>query len=354
MEISPQSIRSIDFRSTKKGYDPDEVDQFRTEVAAALEAAQQQAATMEARARAAIAKLQDLSQQSPGAAVAPASGGDAEVISRTLVLAQRTADAAIEEARAEAESLLHAARDEAARTIEAARSAATKVADEARVEARRGMEDERLRAENEVQALLARRDFLLGDVDQLEQYIVLQRERMREVAGVLHDLAERVPGGLGDMRRPLMSASAHTASTHTGPTHTGSTHTAATVTEPEALLPVTPLAPVNSEAPAGASSLASTSSSSSASTDRDDVWRLLDETGEVATSVQPAAQVLRPTTLQPLQPVTPSVDSAAPVLPTLQQGIQGALFQPEAVTAELPITDGPSADAFRIRGDELQ
>jgi len=322
MEISPQSIRSVDFRSTKKGYDPDEVDAFKDQVATLLEEAQQQAATMEARARAAIAKLQELAQQ-PAAAVAatPTASGDSEVISRTLVLAQRTADAAIAEARAEADTILQAARDEAVRSVDAARHAATKVADEARVEARRSMEDERVRAENEVQSLLARRDFLLGDVDQLEQYIELQRERMREVAAVLHDLAERVPGGLGEMRRPLMSAS---ASAHTiADAYREPAPAAAPVSLPE-VLPVTPVEPVvepiaavASTAPTAPIAPAASSSVlkplSPVSADRDDVWRLLDDTGEVPVVQQ---------------------------LPTLQQQLQTGLFQPEEITSELPIIGG--------------
>jgi hypothetical protein len=92
---------------------------------------------------------------------------------------------------------------------------AGKLIDEAKAEARRSADSERVRAENEVQALLARRDFLLADVDHLEQYILAQRERLRDAAVSLQELVDRVPGGLGDMRRPLLSASnepAHTAS----------------------------------------------------------------------------------------------------------------------------------------------
>jgi hypothetical protein len=85
---------------------------------------------------------------------------------------------------------------------------ADKLLDEARLEARRSAESERIKAENEVQALLARRDFLLSDVDHLEHHLGAQRERLRDAAVSLQDLIERVPGGLGDMRRPLLSASA--------------------------------------------------------------------------------------------------------------------------------------------------
>jgi DivIVA domain-containing protein len=210
MDISPQTVRTTSFKLVKKGYDPDEVDSFKEQVAAAVEHAQNQATAMEARARAAVAKLQEVSQQvgSAPAPAAPTHSGDTEVISRTLLLAQRTADATVAEARVDADQIVNKARDEAGRVLDTARNMAAKTVDDARFEARRAAEDERVKAENEVQSLLARRDFLLADVDHLEQYLGAQRERLRDAAVQLHELIERVPGGLGDMRRPLLSASA--------------------------------------------------------------------------------------------------------------------------------------------------
>ncbi|MEI7546777.1 MAG: DivIVA domain-containing protein [Actinomycetota bacterium] len=220
MELSAHAIRGTEFKTVKKGYDPDEVDAFKDEVAAVVEAAQSQAAAMESRARAAVARLQEVSQQSssapreatPSAPVRPtgevSGGGDTEMISRTLLLAQRTADNTVAEARIEAESLTKGARQEATQVVDNARTMAARLIEDAKVEAHRSKEDELARAENELQALLARRDFLLADVDQLEQFIIGQRERLREAALDLQDIVERVPGGLGDMRRPLMSASA--------------------------------------------------------------------------------------------------------------------------------------------------
>ncbi|MFZ4718436.1 MAG: DivIVA domain-containing protein [Ilumatobacteraceae bacterium] len=209
MEMTPQAVRSTGFKLVKRGYDPEEVDAFKEQVAGAVEYAQNQATAMEARARAAVAKLQEVSQQvQSGAAAAPAApAGDTEVISRTLLLAQRTADQTVAEARTEADGILTDAREEAGRVLDGARTMAAKAVDDARFEARRAVDDERVKAENEVQALLARRDFLLSDVDHLEQYIQAQRERLRDAAVQLQEMVERVPGGLADMRRPLLSAS---------------------------------------------------------------------------------------------------------------------------------------------------
>jgi DivIVA domain-containing protein len=213
MDFSPQTVRSAGFKTVKKGYDPAEVDDFKEKVAAAIETAQNQATAMEARARAAVAKLQEVSQQVttgtsvPGASPA-ASDEDSETISRTLLLAQRTADSTVAQANSDAESITVKARVDATTVIDNARSMADKLLDEARIEARRSGESERIKAENEVQALLARRDFLLSDVDHLEHHLGAQRERIRDAAVSLQDLIERVPGGLGEMRRPLLSASA--------------------------------------------------------------------------------------------------------------------------------------------------
>jgi DivIVA domain-containing protein len=196
MALNPQLIREARFKQAKRGYDPAEVDSFLEDAAAALEAAQNDATAMEARARAAVARLQELAQ--PAAPDAPrASTDESETISRTLLLAQRTADSTIADAQLEAERILTAAGEDASGVLE-----------EARLEARRVGEAERVQVEGEVQALLARRDFLESDVDHLEQYLVAQRERITEVVSELTELVQRVPSGLGDMRRPLLSAAA--------------------------------------------------------------------------------------------------------------------------------------------------
>jgi DivIVA domain-containing protein len=196
--LNPERIRDTRFKTSRRGYDPAEVDAFLEEAAVALEAAQNDATAMEARARAAVARLQELSHGGGDPAASPRPSVDeAETISRTLLLAQRTADDTIADAQAEAERVATAANEEAARLVE-----------EARQEARHAGEAERVQVEGEVQALLARRDFLESDVDHLEQFLLAQRERVVEVVNELTDLAQRVPNGLGEMRRPLLSAAA--------------------------------------------------------------------------------------------------------------------------------------------------
>ena len=221
MDISPQRVRTAEFRTVKRGLDPDEVRDFLNEVAAELERAQNQSTAMEARARAAVARLQEISESGaaapiatsePAAAAAPAetpaaSVDESETISRTLLLAQRTADTAVAEAKAEAERIEREASAEAAKTIDSTREMSARLLEEAREEARRSGEAERLNVKTEVDSLRARRDFLESDVDHLERHLAEERSRLREAATTLMDLTERVPGGLGEVRRPLLSAS---------------------------------------------------------------------------------------------------------------------------------------------------
>ncbi len=214
MELSPQQVRSATFRTAKKGFDPDDVTAYLRQVGDALEGAQNQSAAMEARARAAVARLQELSAASAEAEAAAAAGNgvtvdpdQAEVISRTLVLAQRTADTTVAEARVAAERILAAARDEATSTIDATRELSTRLVEEARIAARSASIAEQRRVEAEVQSLIDRRDLLVSDVEHLEQFLVDQRDRLRDAAASIVDITERVPGGLGSVRRPVLSAS---------------------------------------------------------------------------------------------------------------------------------------------------
>jgi DivIVA domain-containing protein len=206
MEMSPQQVRNASFKSAKRGFDPDEVQAFLRDVAESLEAAQNQSTAMEARARAAVARLQEVSTAREAPAE-PVSAGDAETISRTLLLAQRTADATVSEAKSEADRIVTAAHQEAASTIDSTREMSARLLDEARTEARQVSEVELKAVQAEVEALVARRDFLESDVDQLEHFLVDQRDRLRQAASALLDVSERVPGGLGEVRRPLLSAS---------------------------------------------------------------------------------------------------------------------------------------------------
>lgn len=209
MEMSPQRVRGVEFKTVRKGADHDEVKAFLNEVADELERAQNQSTAMEARARAAVARLQEAGEASSAPAVpvaVDASVHESETISRTLLLAQRTADTTVAEASAEAERLVSTANDEASTTLGSTREQAAQMLDQARVDARQAGESERQAVASEVEALKARRDFLESDVEQLEIFMADQRNRVREAATSLLDVTDRVPGGLGEVRTPLLSA----------------------------------------------------------------------------------------------------------------------------------------------------
>jgi DivIVA domain-containing protein len=207
MELSPQAVAAATFRTVKRGYDPDEVRAYLIEVSASLEASHQQATAMEARARAAIAKLQDATQQTQhaGPATAPAvPAEEAETISRTLLLAQRTADLTVADAKAEAAAVTEAAAAEAAAvasaakleavaTLEQARAEAARLLDDARAEAHRVRSEELQRVEAEVRDLGERRAGLQRDLDAIGRLGAAQRTRLREIGARLTEIADEIP-----------------------------------------------------------------------------------------------------------------------------------------------------------------
>lgn len=208
MTLSPQQLKAASFRTVKKGYDPDEVSSFLSEAARTLEESQNQATAMEARARAAVARLQEINAEREAESTddVHVPVDEAETISRTLLLAQRTADTTVADATAESERILTSARDEASTTLDSTREMSARLLEEARVEARQQYVDEKAQIEAEVLELTERRTALRSDIDALEAFLVDQRSRLRESATALVDLAERVPGGLGTIAAPASVA----------------------------------------------------------------------------------------------------------------------------------------------------
>ena len=211
-DLTPSQIASANFRYVRRGYDAEEVDRFLAEVAQVVDRALSQATAMEARARAAVARL----NEQPAAGDKAAGDVNAETISRTLMMAQRAADAAVDEARVEAEQIRNEAVAESERVVADAQAQARRLVTEAtaraedtvrsaRDDARRANEEEFRRSTDEVAALRSRREVLVGEVDQVEQFLVEQRERLRDAARQLELLCERIPGGLGSVTAPTLS-----------------------------------------------------------------------------------------------------------------------------------------------------
>lgn len=198
MELTPKVFDDVEFRERFRGYDPDEVDAFLEQVARAVQELDQ--------------KLKDSHARAEKAEERAREAGDAdEALRRTLVLAQRTADAAVSEAETRAAALLAEAEGKAATTIadaerhaavsrgeaeayalrtrgSADEDAAAKVAEaegaaaemlaDAERNAREGAEDLRQRLRTEVGALEALRERLRTDAGRLEAHIAIQRQRV--------------------------------------------------------------------------------------------------------------------------------------------------------------------------------
>jgi DivIVA domain-containing protein len=184
MELTPQAVSEAEFREAKRGgYNIRDVDEFLDRVAVGVGQMQERIREAHQRAEAAESRVVDLQRQLEEAQRrnAEGPGSDTEdTLRRTLVLAQRTADATIKEAKEEAERFLTEAREEAASTRAAAEA-----------EARDGMASARQQAEDEVQRLVSTRDDLAEQVSLLEEHVEAQRERLRasveELQRVLDD-----------------------------------------------------------------------------------------------------------------------------------------------------------------------
>ncbi|MDP8976684.1 MAG: DivIVA domain-containing protein [Actinomycetota bacterium] len=160
MDVSPETIRTVEFRERLRGYNQDDVDQFLERMAAGVEILQQ--------------RLRDASQRAAQAEERP--DGD-DTLRRTLSLAQRTADLAVEEARGQAARLVESAQGEAHSVVAAAQGEAEAVMAEAEERATRLIEDAQAHVAAEVQRLQARREQLEGELVALERHVAQARAR---------------------------------------------------------------------------------------------------------------------------------------------------------------------------------
>jgi cell division initiation protein len=180
--VSPERVREVRFAEQWRGYRTDEVDEFVEQVAEAFD--QLEARVRECSARAAEAERRLLER------------GPDEDLSRTLVLAQRTADAARREGQAEADALVGAARERARAMVEEA-------------EARRARLDQEIEARmaSGLHELTQRRAGLEADVAALRAYVDQHRRRL--AAELQEQLAWlEQPGRLGLPPAPATTARA--------------------------------------------------------------------------------------------------------------------------------------------------
>src|SRR5215204_26812 len=136
MDLTTELLDNAAFREAKRGYNTQEVDEFIEQVK--LEYGRHEALVREARQRveAAEGRVADAERQAAEATERAASSSEADdTLKRTLVLAQRTADAAIKEAEEQAARTLASAQDQAARMLADAQEATARARAEAESEA---------------------------------------------------------------------------------------------------------------------------------------------------------------------------------------------------------------------------
>lgn len=187
-------IEEAEFKESFRGYDRNQVDDLLEQIGArvaSLEAESARTAEMvrgaEDRARAEAEaqidqRVHDELASRPSSASAPSEEEAAERLRRTLVLAQRTADAAIDEAREEAQALLDRARQDAEELTGTASSEADELSSQARQDA------ERLTAEAREEAERVR-----SEADDATQRLTVEaREEAERVRSEAREEAERV------------------------------------------------------------------------------------------------------------------------------------------------------------------
>jgi cell division initiation protein len=133
---TPHLLTDVRFSVSRKGYDPDEVDNFLERVSAAVAqlqdklrqatADEQEAVRGQAQLRARIAELESGGAVQVAAVPVSARSGEeeAEAAASVLIMAQRTADSTVNEARTSSAQMLAEAEQEASRILGTARAQA--------------------------------------------------------------------------------------------------------------------------------------------------------------------------------------------------------------------------------------
>lgn len=155
LDLSPKTLREVEFREKLRGYHPDDVDDFLERVAAGLETLLDRLREANDRANRLEARATDRID-------------DDDSLKRTLILAQRTADLAVQEAQEAAAKTLAGAEEEARALLTRAESHANDLL---------RMGEEQLR--EDLRRLEAARNQMLVDLDALTVWMDEERNRLR-------------------------------------------------------------------------------------------------------------------------------------------------------------------------------
>ena len=203
MDGSPQLLTDVKFTQLRKGgYDPEEVDNYLERIndavaklAEKLRAATEQAESATAQVadarRAQAAAEAELERLQGGGAAVPAD----EELAKVLVLAQRAADQAIEEANATATQTVADARAKSVNLLAEAEQERERLLLKAHKKADAAAEARARQLSEQVEALAAARADLEADVEVLRAHLGGERDRLRELVDSVRSAIDD-PGGL--------------------------------------------------------------------------------------------------------------------------------------------------------------
>ena len=170
LDLSPKTLREVEFREKLRGYHPDDVDDFLERVAAGLETLLDRLREANERANRLEARATDRVD-------------DDDSLKRTLVLAQRTADLAIQEAQ-----------ETAARTLADAQDEARGLLSQAEAHANQLLQLGEAQLREDIDRLQRAKDQLIIDLDALSGWMDEERNRLRLALGdTLAHIEDAIP-----------------------------------------------------------------------------------------------------------------------------------------------------------------
>ncbi len=234
MELTPDLLLEAKFSAARRGYDMAEVDDFLERCAEGLDVLLARLRTEFDRAERAEAELAVARTAPPTGDVVAAPSGqewaaapeieaeaqpeadvEAEVPAsspvrvgepmRILIAAERTAEAAIADATAEAERIRREAESVASTQRSEAETLLQRARAEAEAEAQRAGDEARRAIQDEVMTLRRDRDALTDDIRLLRTWLDEQRGHLRTTAAQLQRLVDD-PSALGEVAAPAVSA----------------------------------------------------------------------------------------------------------------------------------------------------
>jgi DivIVA domain-containing protein len=186
------SLRTVEFRETLKGYHRDDVDEYLEKAAVEAEGLQEQLRQSGERLRQAAERIAQLEtalehKPEPEQVVVTAPAEPDDTLQRTLVLAQKFVD----ETKADAEA-------QASRLVAEADAKARQITEQAQTEANRTAAESEQRLREEIDRLEGSRSKLARDVETMTRHLESERARLRgALSEILRWVDENVQPGAG-------------------------------------------------------------------------------------------------------------------------------------------------------------